>query len=132
MDENTYYYSAAIELYTSSLRALEQRATAFLTTQSLLVAAFAVLFSRYYLEIHFSVFLIIVGICVIGFAFSLIFYLKHKVTSEDAAFWRAYARYLENNIKSDNKNLSKHQPQPALSIYFFSLRVQTSRCKSLP
>ncbi|MFC1982438.1 hypothetical protein ACFLV5_01420 [Chloroflexota bacterium] len=103
-------YRTATELYSSSLRALEQRASAFLTTQSLLVAAFAVLFISFYSNINLSLFVSIIGICLIGFIISLTFYFYHQVTSKDAAFWRAYSRFLEDNFPEENKGINGQNP----------------------
>ena len=103
MDEINNFYKTATELYSSSLRALEQRSNAFLLTQSFLVGAFAILFYFFQSDINLALFVPTLGIILIGFVFSLVFYFSHQVTSKDAAFWRAYMRFLESKFSNKNE-----------------------------
>lgn len=91
------WYRTATELYTNSLRALEQRSTAFLFTQSLLVGAFVILLVSFQPN-NIGLFVTTLGIALIGLAFSLLFYFNHLITSKDAAYWRAYMRFLEKKF----------------------------------
>lgn len=110
MDEINNFYKTATELYSSSLRALEQRSNAFLLTQSILVSAFAILFYYFQSDINLALFVPTLGIILIGFVFSLVFYCSHQVTSKDAAFWRAYMRFLEGKFSTKNNDSSQEGP----------------------
>lgn len=96
------WYRAATELYTSSLRALEQRNMAFLFTQSLLVGAFAILLSNFASPKVYDMFIPLLGITIIGLALGIVYFVGHETVSKDTAFWRAYLRWLEDRIKPQN------------------------------
>jgi len=88
-------YGTATELYTSSLRAMEQRSTAFLTAQSLLVAGFAVLSTNFQPNQMLGLFSPILIVAGIGLVYAMVFFFLHEITSKDTAYWRAYMRFLE-------------------------------------
>ena len=102
MDKIDNFYKTATELYTSSLRALEQRSTAFLFSQSLLVGALAILFPTLANQKDYNIFIPLLGVTMVGLALSLAYFVGHKVTSIDTAYWRAYMRWLETKMKIED------------------------------
>jgi len=94
------WYKTATELYTSSLRALEQRSGAFLLIQSFLIAGYVLLLTRCNNELNIFMY-IIVGIGIIT-CFS--FFIAGNTTSIDTAIWRSYMRMLEKNEHNENRS----------------------------
>lgn len=88
-------YQTATELYTSSLRALEQRAMAFLIVQSLLVTSYATLFSKYNGENSAIPHLVLYGVALLGIAFCILFYVAGRTVSQDTWLWRKRMQSLE-------------------------------------
>jgi hypothetical protein len=90
-------YKAAVELYASSIRALEQRSGAFLTMQSFLIAAYALLLTRN--NSNFVVFLW--AISVFGLVTCVMFLIAGRITSIDASVWRSYMRTIEGTESNE-------------------------------
>ena len=118
------WYRSATELWISSLRALEQRSTAFLFMHSLLVGAFAVLFVGFQSDIDIKLFIPVLGVTILGLTSSLLFCFFHRITSKDAAYWRAYMRFLEE----ENTNTAASNDNRPWSLYYkYAEKTETDK-----
>lgn len=88
-------YQTSVQLYASSLRALEQRAASFLLLQSILVGAFAILLRYFQTANDVHSFFPTLGIASVGLATSIVFFKAHQITARDVSYWKAYMRLLE-------------------------------------
>jgi len=84
-------FKAAVDLYTCSIRALEQRSMAFLIVQSLLVAGYVTLLARCNAERG-----VIAVIIAMGIIFCFAFFIAGKTTSIDASAWRSCIKQMDN------------------------------------
>lgn len=88
-------YRVATELYSSSLRALEQRSMSFLIVQSLLVAGYAALFSRVVQNSYATI--LMLGVALLGIAFCFLAYVAGRTVSQDVWLWKKRMLNLESN-----------------------------------
>ena len=88
-------YRVAAELYSSSLRALEQRSMVFLVVQSLLAAGYAALFSQVVRNSDATI--LMLGIALLGIAFCFIAYVAGRTVSQDVWLWKKCMQNLERN-----------------------------------
>ncbi len=86
-------YRAAVDLYTCSIRALEQRSMAFFIVQSLLAASYAALFGRVVQNSDATI--LMLGVALIGIAFCLLSYVAGRTVSQDAWIWMKCAQSIE-------------------------------------
>ena len=120
------WYRTATELYTSSLRAMEQRSAMFLLSQSFLVGAFAYLFVSFEKHRELSLFASTLIIAVIGLVYAIVFFVLHKVTSKDAAYWRAYMRFLEGKFYAQDAVPVEERPW---HLFYKCMKNQKRCCK---
>lgn len=120
------WYRTATELYTNSLRAMEQRSAAFLTTQSLLVAGFAVLSAYFQPNRCLGLFSPILIVAVIGLVYAIVFFFIHEVTSKDTAYWRAYMRFLEGKFYAQDVVPVEER---SWHLFYKSVKNQKRCCK---